>query len=160
MLAPVHPRFAALVVIPGLLMIGGCGGSGHSSSSVAQTTSSTTTTLASTSTTTTASKKRSKQGSTGAINARIPARFEVLAGGRLNPPQISIPAEIPVQVTVVSKDGRSHRVVVMTSPVRPLSVPAGGQSSVLITGLKAGRYPIKLDGTAAGLLVTGVNPGP
>ncbi len=63
-------------------------------------------------------------------------------------------------MTVISKDGHGHRVVVKTPRPVLLSVPAGGRTSALIPGPKAGRYPIDLDGNAAGLLITGVNPGP
>jgi hypothetical protein len=48
-------------------------------------------------------------------------------------------------------------VVVMATSLR---VPAGGEASKVIPGPRPGHYPVKVDGVAAGLLVTGVNPGP
>jgi len=155
MLVFVRFKFAVVALIPVFLSITACGGSGHSSSSSVARTAST-----STSSTSAAAARASTTHSralTTATNVRIPVRFEVLAGGKLSPPQISIPAKLPIQVTVVSKDGRGHHVVVLTTS---LQVPASGQVSRLLPGPRAGRYPVKVDGATAGLLVTGVNPGP
>jgi hypothetical protein len=160
MLSLVRIRFAALALFPVFLVIGGCGGSSHASSSSTDRASSTSTSAQSTSTTTGTTAKKPKHFATGSANVRIPATLVVRPGGKLSPPQISIPARIAVQVTVISKDGRAHRVLVMTPTREPLSVPANGRASVLIPGLRTGRYPIELDGTTAGLLVTGVQPGP
>ena len=78
----------------------------------------------------------------------------------LTPPTISSPAHIPVQLTVVSGDGRSHRVVLRTPTPHVLSVPAHGHATVLITGLKLGHYALDVDGTARGALVIGGAAGP
>jgi hypothetical protein len=168
MLSFVRTRFAVLALFPVFLLIGGCGGSSHSSSSTAPSTStsaSSTAAVSSSASSTTASATsttahKPKHFATGSSNVRVPATFTVRSGGKLSPPQISLPAHLAVQVTVISGDGHPHRVVVMTPSPRTLSVPAGGRASVLVGGLKVGRYPIELDGTAAGLLVTGAQPGP
>lgn len=167
MLLGVSRRFVSLALVPVFLMIGACGGSSHSSSSStaaggAPSSSSTTTgsITATTATSTTTTSHKPKHFPTGSVNVRVPATFVVRPGGKLSPPQISIPDKLAVQVTVVSGDGRSHRVVVMTPSQKTLSVPAHGRVAVLISGLKVGRYPIELDGTMAGLLVTGAQPGP
>jgi hypothetical protein len=93
-------------------------------------------------------------------NARLPATYTILRGGSLSPPTITVPAQIPVQVTVISGDGRSHRVLLRTPTTYVLAVPAHGRAGVLITGPKTGRYPLDVDGTARGLLVIGGAPGP
>ena len=158
MLSSVRFKFAVLALVPVFLTIGGCGGSGASSSSstTTQAASTSASSTSSASTTSTASTQ-SKRSSTAPQNVRIPVRFEIGAAGKLTPPQIAVPAKLPIELTFVSKDGRTHEIVVLTTA---LHVPAGGQASKLIPGPKAGRYPIKLDGVAAGLLITGVNPGP
>ena len=169
MLGFVRTKFAFLGLFPVFLLIAGCGGSSHSNSSTAPSTSAassaTSTSIATASTSASAmsrstSPRKPKHFATGSSNVRVPATFTVRPGTRLSPPQVSLPARLTVQVTVVSGDGHSHRVVVMTPSPRTLSVPAGGRASVLIGGLKVGRYPLELDGTTAGLLVTGAQPGP
>jgi hypothetical protein len=96
----------------------------------------------------------------GAQRVRLPATFTVRPGGRLDPPTVSSPAFLAVEVTVISRDGRSHRVVVRVPSPRTLSVPAGGRASVLIGGLRQGRYGIDLDGAPRGALEIGGEPGP
>ena len=93
-------------------------------------------------------------------NVRLPATFTILPGGSLSPATITAPAHIPVALTVISGDGRSHRVLVRTPVQYVLTVPAHGRGSILLTGLKAGRYPLDVDGTAKGTLVIGGAPGP
>ena len=61
---------------------------------------------------------------------------------------------------MISGDGRSHRVLVRTPVQYVLTVPAHGSGSILLTGVKAGRYPLDVDGTARGTLVIGGAPGP
>jgi hypothetical protein len=41
-----------------------------------------------------------------------------------------------------------------------LVVPAAGRASALFSALKAGTYPIYVDGARRGALVIGVTPGP
>jgi hypothetical protein len=73
---------------------------------------------------------------------------------------VTAPARIPVLLTVVSGDGRAHRAVLRTPVPHALTVPAHGRASVLVTGLKNGRYPLDIDGAAKGALVVGGAPGP
>ncbi|HTP22549.1 MAG TPA: hypothetical protein VMJ65_23270 [Solirubrobacteraceae bacterium] len=93
-------------------------------------------------------------------NARIPATFTIVRGGGLNPPTISAPAHIAVQVTVATGGGRSYRVLLRTPQPRSLVVPAHGHATVLVRGLNPGRYPLEVDGAPRGALVIGVAPGP
>jgi hypothetical protein len=41
-----------------------------------------------------------------------------------------------------------------------LAVPAGGQASVTVPGLKRGRWELSVDGHPAGAIVAGSEPGP
>jgi hypothetical protein len=97
----------------------------------------------------------------GATNVRVPATFSVLSGGRLDPPTVSAPAFLAVDIIVISRDGRSHRVLVHTPVPNTLSVPAGGRASVRIAGLRQGSYALDLDGhPGSARLEVGGEPGP
>jgi len=98
--------------------------------------------------------------SSGAQRTRMPADF-VVRGGKLVPAGISGPAGIPVDVSVVSGDGKAHTLLIAVPPKpRVLSVAPGGKATVRIPGLKAGAYGITLDGHVAGGLLIGREPGP
>jgi hypothetical protein len=74
---------------------------------------------------------------------------------------VNAPALIPVQLTIVSADGRPHTATIKTNPPHTLTAPPGGRASTLIGGLRDGRYPITLDHRAGALaLVIGGQPGP
>lgn len=97
----------------------------------------------------------------GSSNARLPATYVIGKGDNLNPPTVTAPSFIAVALTVVSGDGRAHRVVIRTAPARTLNVPAGGHASVLLAGLADGRYVLEIDGgRSAGSLLVGGEPGP
>jgi hypothetical protein len=61
---------------------------------------------------------------------------------------------------MISGDGHQHQVLVRTPTAHRLTVPAGGRASVLLRPLKAGRYPIDIDGTERARLFVGAAPGP
>jgi hypothetical protein len=86
--------------------------------------------------------------------------FTVLAGGKVNPPTITIPAHYPVELTVASGDGRAHRTVLRTTKPYPLSVPAHGRASVRVPAPRVGQYALDVDGSRAATLVIGGQPGP
>jgi hypothetical protein len=65
-----------------------------------------------------------------------------------------------VLLTVVSGDGRPHHAVLHTPSPHALTVPAHGRASILLTGLKEGRYTVDIDGAPKGTLVVGGAPGP
>ena len=91
---------------------------------------------------------------------RVPATYVIRAGGRLNPPVVSVPAFLAVQLSVASADGSSHTVLVKTPTPHTLAVPAHGRKSILIPGLRAGNYQIDVDGKPGGTLTIGGEPGP
>lgn len=98
--------------------------------------------------------------STPPSDVRLPATFAVLPSGALSPPTVTAPARIPVLLTIVSGDGRAHRAVLRSPVPHELSIPAHGRASVLLTGLKDGRYALDIDGAPKGALVVGGAPGP
>jgi len=93
-------------------------------------------------------------------HAEVPALFSVTSGESVTPPTISVPVAIPVQLTVVSRDGRAHTAVLRSPIPHTLAVPAGGRASTLVSGLRAGRYALQIDGADRAALVVGVQPGP
>lgn len=91
---------------------------------------------------------------------RVPARFTVRAGA-LDPPTVTVPPFLAVALSVASGDGAPHRLVVATPTPRRLAVPADGRpATARLAGLRAGRYPLLLDGRRAGALVVGGEVGP
>lgn len=78
----------------------------------------------------------------------------------MSPPVITVPAGIPIQLTIISGDGRRHLAVLAAPTERTLRIPAHGRASVLMSGLHAGHYTLDVDGTARGTLAIGGAPGP
>lgn len=91
---------------------------------------------------------------------RVPASFVVAAGGRLTPPVITVPPLLAVEISVRADDGTAHVLVLRTPTPQRLDVAAGERAAVRIPGLRAGRYPVTLDGRRAGALVAGGEVGP
>jgi hypothetical protein len=167
------------------LLLAGCGGSKKATNSAAPgstatttpattPTTATTTTPTTTATTppatpttgtaTTGSTTTGTQTSTstpGPVQADVvPATFVVKPGGVLSPQTVSAVTSIPIELTVVSGDGKAHKALLSSPRPHSLSVPAGGRASVLLTGLLRGRYRISVDGFDRGTLVVGFTPGP
>jgi hypothetical protein len=90
---------------------------------------------------------------------RIPAAF-VVRDGALDPRMITVPPFLAVELSVLSADGRSHRLVLRAPSARTLAVGAGERAAAQVPGLRAGRYVVELDGHAAGALVAGGEVGP
>ena len=68
---------------------------------------------------------------------------------------------MPIQVTIVSGDGKPHTALIRTSPAHTLRVSAGSHASLLLPGQQDGRYVIVLDhGAALATLEIGGAPGP
>jgi hypothetical protein len=113
---------------------------------------------------TTPSQTTAPSGSSGTSKGSqptiVPANFAV-KGGKLIPPGVSAPAKVPIDITMVSKDGKAHQVLLEIPPKpRTLGVPASGRLIVRVPGLRAGTYGIELDNHVAGGLVIGRSPGP
>jgi hypothetical protein len=98
-------------------------------------------------------------GGGGEEAVRVPAAFTA-AGGRLTPPTITVPPFLAVEVALTSGDGKPHRLTLQTPVPHTLTAPAGRRAAIRIPGLRAGRYPVLLDGRSAGALVAGGEVGP
>jgi hypothetical protein len=90
----------------------------------------------------------------------VPATYAILAGGKVQPPTIAIPAHFAVQLTLVSGDGREHHAVLRTIKPYPLTVPAHGRVSVRVPPQRVGQYALDVDGARRATLVIGAQPGP
>ena len=89
---------------------------------------------------------------TAGTNVRLPARFTILASGRLSPPAVTVPAHVALELVVVSQSGRAHRALLHIPDARPLTVPPKGPAEQLIGALPAGTYPLSIDGRPRGTL--------
>ena len=78
----------------------------------------------------------------------------------MSPPTVSVPAFLAIQLDAVSADGKAHTVEVNGRSHVLVKVPAGGRGSQLIAGLRAGQYPVIVDGAKRATLITGAQPGP
>lgn len=140
----------------------GCGGSKSTSTSLTTTTHATfpplTTTGQTTGTETTVTLTRTTTAptTTGAINVRLPARYTIAANGSVEPPTVTIPAHLPVELIVIS-NAQAHRIALRTTT---FTVGAHEQAEKLIDGLKAGSYPLEVDGAPKAVLTIGGGPGP
>jgi hypothetical protein len=95
--------------------------------------------------------------SNGAATAVLPAHFIVGADDSVTPPTISGPAGTQILLTVTSKASHPIRLAVAS---HTLSVATGGRASARIPPLKAGDYPITVNGAKHASLAIGVQPGP
>jgi hypothetical protein len=94
------------------------------------------------------------------VNARVPASFEIRAGGQLSPASVSAPAFLALEISISSADSASHQVVLGTPAPHTLTVAAHGHASLRIPGLRAGTYAINVDGKPKAALIIGGEPGP
>jgi hypothetical protein len=92
--------------------------------------------------------------------ARVPAAFR-LAGDRVTPGKVTVPAFLAIELRFTAADGQAHDVLVRTPAPTHLAVPAAGTATKVIPGLRAGLYLIVVDGRATnGALVVGGDAGP
>lgn len=150
-------------------MVAGCGGSKSTSTSSTSATpitvppitttghtAGTQTTVTLTPTTTQTATKTTASTPTGSINVRVPARFTILPNGAVRPPTVTIPADLPVELIVIG-DAQAHRIKLRTTT---FTIGAHEQIEKLIDGLKAGTYPLQVDGAPKAVLTIGGEPGP
>ena len=87
-------------------------------------------------------------------------RHFLLAGAHEGDPdgqgRLTIPAHLPIELIVVS-NGPSHRITLGTTT---FSLKAHKHAERLIDSLKAGSYPLRVDGATKAALTIGGSPGP
>jgi hypothetical protein len=86
--------------------------------------------------------------------AQLPATFTITSAGGLDPTAVSLPAVRAVKFSIISRDGRTHRVLLrLTTRARRLTVAGHGRATLLLQGMTPGRYVVDLDGLARGLVL-------
>ena len=154
-----------------LVALGGCGGDSGTVKPVS--TGATVTPAATAAPRTAPTSPRNVQGTappgastaTGATPSepiRVPATFIFTRPGRVDPPTVTIPPFVRVELTLASRDGRPHTLALRSDGrTYTLRVPAGGRASTSIPGLRAGRYPLAPIGRGPGAtLIVGGQVGP
>ncbi len=99
-------------------------------------------------------------GGAGDEGNRVPAVFELGPDDMLEPPTVSVPEFLGIELVVRSSDDEAHRIDLLIDPPVQLTVSPGGSASLDVTGQREGRYALEVDGARAGTLVAGVEPGP
>lgn len=89
---------------------------------------------------------------TAGTNVRLPARFTILPSGAVSPSAVAVRAHSPLELIVVSGDGRAHRALLHIPGAKQLRVPANGPAEQLVPALPAGTYPLSIDGRPRGAL--------
>lgn len=128
---------------------------GSATSASSSATASSTTTAQSSTITGTATN-----GSPPPSGPHIAATYSIGAGDNVSPQTVAVPSGVAVDLTVVSRDGKPHRVLVRTAPAHALQLPAGGRVSLLLTGLPDGSYVLLVDSRTTAILQVGAQPGP
>lgn len=89
--------------------------------------------------------------------AVLPATFKI-DGNAVQPPDVAVPAFFTIRVTGQSADGEPHTIRFQGKTAK---IPPAGKASIEVEGLKAGIYPVTIDGrTGAATITTGEPPGP
>jgi hypothetical protein len=151
---------AAILAALALLVASGCGDSGSgddggSTASTATTTGPSTTTAPPATATT---GPEDQPGGAGDQAGTIVRATFTFADGGVTPAQVAVPAFFKIRVTGVSQDGKPHTISFQGGHA---DVPAGGHASFKVEGLKAGRYPVTIDGSSgAATIVSGATGGP
>lgn len=90
---------------------------------------------------------------------RVPATL-TLAAGRFRPSEVSVPAFLAIELTVVSREAVPRRIVLETPERREFVVAPGARVSLRVPGQKPGRYRLSATGSGAATLAVGSEPGP
>jgi hypothetical protein len=165
------PRAAALVLLSSAALAGCGGGSDHragaaSSSSAADAPAATSAKPEVTTTVPTGSvptgggapttSTPTEAGGGDEEGVRVPAAFR-LRDGRLTPATVAVPAFLRIELVIANRDAASHRVAFHGTS---LTVAGGHTRSVLVGGLKKGRFPVTVAGGGRAAIVTGAEGGP
>ena len=90
-------------------------------------------------------------GTTPSEPIRVPVTLVFTRPNRVEPPTVTIPANVPIQLTLVSRDGRGHTLALSTGGrTYAVHAAAGGRASKRLPGLPAGRFPLSAVGAGPG----------
>ncbi len=90
--------------------------------------------------------------------AYVRAAFSLDTDG-FEPPEVSVPGFLQIEVIVTNRSARTHSVTVQTPEPVSLRVPAQARRSLRLGGQRPGRYRVRA-GAARATLIVGVEPGP
>ena len=140
------------------LAAAGCGGDDSGDTTPATTNTPAPTTNAEPTVTTPPGTVESQPGGAGDEEAAVvPATFRI-TGDAATPADVAVPAFFTIRVTGVSSDGKAHTIAFEGQSAE---VPAGGRASFDVEGLRAGTYPVAIDGRPdAATITAGQEPGP
>jgi hypothetical protein len=109
-------------------------------------------------TTATAPGSEDQPGGGGDEQGAVVSATFSFSGSGVTPTSVRVPAFFGIRVTGVSRDGHPHTIVFQG---RTVPVPADGRASATVAGLKAGEYPVEIDGSAgAAKIVASADRGP
>jgi hypothetical protein len=160
-----------LVLVAAVLLLAGCGGDKSDDGTVASPPHGATTTTPATSPPSSRTSPRSR-GPGGAGSAtgsargedpvRVPVTLVFRGDGRVDPPAVTVPAFIAVEVTLRSRDGRAHTLRLRErGRSYQLAVGPGGRQTTRLPGLRAGSYRLEPVGGGRGATLTvGGEAGP
>jgi hypothetical protein len=86
--------------------------------------------------------------------------FAIGVGGSLTPPQIAVPEQFDIDLTVTSNDGRSHTFELRMPREYRATVRPGRPTRARLKGTPPGTYTVVVDDRVDGKLIIGVAPGP
>ena len=101
-------------------------------------------------------------GATPSERIRVPATFIFSRPKRVDPPTVTVPPFVPVELTLASRDGRAHKLVLRAAGrTYVLRVAVGGRTTTRLPGLSKGTYPLSsVQGGASARLIVGGQVGP
>jgi hypothetical protein len=90
---------------------------------------------------------------------RVPAHYAI-DGRTVTPRRVNVPAFLPIEVRLTSRDGRPHDVRIDAPGGGLVQLAAGGTAVRRLPGARAGSFPIVVDGAVRAELRVGLEPGP
>jgi hypothetical protein len=93
-------------------------------------------------------------------NVRVPARFVITPDGRLKPKTMTVPAYLTIELSLLAQNTDGHYLSIHTVKRRVDALVGRRFGSVLVPGMRPGRYQLEVDYRPAGTLIVGGEAGP
>jgi len=134
-----------------LALLVGCGGGSDDDTTTPSTNPEPTVSVASPNATLPAGKVESQPGGAGDEQPNVVEVTLKIDDKLIDPPDTSVPAFFTVRLNVSSGDGRSHTIGFRG---KRATVPEHGSVQLTVEGMKAGLYPLTVDGRAGAATIT------
>ena len=93
--------------------------------------------------------------------ARVPVELTVKADGTVTPATVSVPAWLALELVVHNGTaGAISATMEGADPPGPLRVASGATGRRQLSGVRAGRYRVSVQGAGGATVIAGVEPGP